>query len=447
MKNIFFTTNIFLVRIGFVFIMSIGLLTSFLSFSQTNFFNGGIAVTVDPNTILYVGGNVVNNVNGLIHNKGNIYLTGDWTNNEPSGCLDPTTGTVILYGASQTIQGTTGAQTTTFNNLDCQGIGTKTLNINTVVGGNTGVLSLNSDALDLNSNTLIVTNPAASAITRSTGYVISETDPTVGYGKIAWTIGNTADNYTYPFGTASGAYIPFMYNVTSPGTQSTNGNIAVATYPTGVIANPNNRPLPAGVSNLNDANGNESAPNCADRFWTIDNANYSTNPIANITFTYRDEEWDGSIAGSTNNIVEDSLRGWMWNGTQWQNPSLGSVNTIANTVTISGVSSSAPWTLKANATIPVECGNLAVPNAFSPNGDGHSDLFVLQRWANCVSKFSFVIFDRWGEKVFETEDASKSWDGTYNGKHLDAAVFVYIINATMTSGEKITKKGNISLIR
>lgn len=445
MKNIFFTSNILNARYRFVLTISIGLLTSFLSYSQTKFYNGGTDVTVYPNTILYVDGHVSNNVQGFIHNQGDIYLTGDWTNNEPSGCLDPTTGTVILYGAAQTIQ---GAQTTTFHNLDCQGIGTKTLNINTIVGGNTGALSLHSDPFDLNSNRLTVSNPSTAAITRTSGYIISETDPIIGYGIIQWNLGTGSSNYTYPFGTTSGTYIPFLYNVTSAGIeQSAIGNISVATYPTTVTSSPNNRPLPTGVTDLNDASGNESAVTCADRFWNLDAANYSTNPTANITFTYRDAEWDASISGSTNNINEDSLLAWRWNGTLWQNPTLGSLNASANTLTVSGINYSAPWTLKAVEPIPNICGNFPVPNAFSPNNDGHSDLFILHGWENCVSSFSIYIFDRWGEKVFETKNSAIGWDGNYKGKPLDPAVFVYFINAESLTGDKITKKGNISLIR
>ncbi len=90
---------------------------------------------------------------------------------------------------------------------------------------------------------------------------------------------------------------------------------------------------------------------------------------------------------------------------------------------------------------------IAVPTAFSPNNDGHNDLFILHGFENCVTAFSFVIFDRWGEKVFETENPATSWDGVYKGKTLNSAVFVYYINATLNSGEKVTKKGNISLIR
>src|ERR1041385_6457116 len=92
------------------------------SFSQITFINKGIDITVAPNCTTFVDGHIVNNANGFIHNSGNIFLTGDWSNNEPSGCLDPTTGTVILYGGNEFIQGN---QTTTFNNLDCAGNGTK----------------------------------------------------------------------------------------------------------------------------------------------------------------------------------------------------------------------------------------------------------------------------------------------------------------------------------
>ncbi|MES2284987.1 MAG: gliding motility-associated C-terminal domain-containing protein [Bacteroidota bacterium] len=425
------------------FIMSFSLFASFFSFSQTNFYNGGTDITVYPNTILFVDGHVSNTVQGFIHNQGDIYLTGDWTNSEPLGCLDPTTGTVILSGATQTIQGT---QTTTFNNLDLQGVGTKTLDINTIVAGNTGVLSLNSNTFDLNSKTVIVTNPASTAITRTSGYIISETDPGPGYGRIQWNLGNTSSNYTYPFGTISGTYIPFLYDVTSAGAQSTIGNISVATYPTSVTSIPNNRPLPSGVTNLNAFSGDESDVTCADRFWVVDATNYSSNPTADLTFTYRDDEWD-LTGGSTNDIVEDSLKGWMWSGIQWQNPAFGTCNVTNNTVNVTGINTYAPWTLNAGEPPPYVCSELTTPNAFSPNNDGRSDLFILQGWEKCITSFYFAIFNRWGEKVFETENIAEGWDGTYKGKPLDPAVFVYYIKAKDLTGEEVNKKGNISLIR
>lgn len=91
--------------------------------------------------------------------------------------------------------------------------------------------------------------------------------------------------------------------------------------------------------------------------------------------------------------------------------------------------------------------DLAVPNAFSPNDDGHNDIFCLQGWSNCIQTFNIYIFDRWGEKVFESTDAGFCWDGTYRGKALDPAVFVYFITATFSNDNKVESKGNISLIR
>jgi gliding motility-associated-like protein len=90
---------------------------------------------------------------------------------------------------------------------------------------------------------------------------------------------------------------------------------------------------------------------------------------------------------------------------------------------------------------------LLVPNAFSPNNDGHNDRLCLQGWSQCISNFKIIIYDRWGEKVFESSDASFCWDGVYKGKALDPAVFVYYITADLPNAEKVEKKGNISLIR
>lgn len=104
---------------------------------------------------------------------------------------------------------------------------------------------------------------------------------------------------------------------------------------------------------------------------------------------------------------------------------------------------------KACVTILVGCefaGDLSVPNAFTPNGDGINDEFCLQGWKDCISDFKITIFDRWGEMVFASDKPDFCWDGTNRGKQLDGEVVVYVISA---SGKKdnIHKKGTISLIR
>jgi gliding motility-associated-like protein len=96
-------------------------------------------------------------------------------------------------------------------------------------------------------------------------------------------------------------------------------------------------------------------------------------------------------------------------------------------------------------TLEIDCGDVFVPSAFSPNNDGENDLVCA--YGNCLESFVFVIYNRWGEKVFESSDKNTCWDGTWKGKELNSAVFVYILEGTLITNEKVTLKGNISLIR
>ena len=60
---------------------------------------------------------------------------------------------------------------------------------------------------------------------------------------------------------------------------------------------------------------------------------------------------------------------------------------------------------------------------------------------------SFNIFDRWGNKVFESTDPNVCWDGNFNGQPLDPAVFVYHLSAALSNGERVERQGNITLMR
>jgi gliding motility-associated-like protein len=96
-------------------------------------------------------------------------------------------------------------------------------------------------------------------------------------------------------------------------------------------------------------------------------------------------------------------------------------------------------------TIDYECGEVFVPNAFSPNGDGENDVECV--FGRCIQSMYFAIYDRWGEKVFESTDQKQCWDGTYRGQLMNTAVFEYYLKATLVTGAAINKKGNISLVR
>ena len=88
--------------------------------------------------------------------------------------------------------------------------------------------------------------------------------------------------------------------------------------------------------------------------------------------------------------------------------------------------------------------DIFVPNAFSPNGDNSNDVLFVR--SGFITELEFKIFDRWGEKVFETNDIAEGWDGTYKGKPVDPAVFVYYLDAVCADGQTFFQKGNVTVV-
>jgi gliding motility-associated-like protein len=95
--------------------------------------------------------------------------------------------------------------------------------------------------------------------------------------------------------------------------------------------------------------------------------------------------------------------------------------------------------------VDINCGDFFIPNVFSPNDDGLND--VINVHGRCISTFNLQIFNRWGEKVFETSTLENSWDGTFRGKKMDSGVFVYKADGVSIDGQSFKMKGNITLIR
>lgn len=86
-----------------------------------------------------------------------------------------------------------------------------------------------------------------------------------------------------------------------------------------------------------------------------------------------------------------------------------------------------------------------VPDVFSPNGDGENDILYVR--GTGIKEVNFVVYDRLGEKIFESNDITKGWDGSFNGSPLNSAVFIYYLSATLFNEKEIKTKGDITLIR
>ena len=85
------------------------------------------------------------------------------------------------------------------------------------------------------------------------------------------------------------------------------------------------------------------------------------------------------------------------------------------------------------------------PNAFSPDGDGNNDVFKFKGMG--IETFELMIFDRWGELLFQTNDINMGWDGTYKGRPVPVGVYVYKVKAA--SYEKVVSRltGSVNLIK
>ena len=91
-----------------------------------------------------------------------------------------------------------------------------------------------------------------------------------------------------------------------------------------------------------------------------------------------------------------------------------------------------------------------IPNAFTPDGDGINDVFRV--FGKGFPSFHFLIFDRWGTKLFEATDQNAGWDGTFRGKPSPPGVYVYYVDVEFFSGLAPVEyykhqKGSVTLIR
>lgn len=89
--------------------------------------------------------------------------------------------------------------------------------------------------------------------------------------------------------------------------------------------------------------------------------------------------------------------------------------------------------------------NIFVPTAFTPNGDGVNDIWMVR--ADVKVDISVAIYNRWGEKVFESNDIQRGWDGVYNGSVSENGSYAYYLTIICENQLQYFSKGSISLIR
>ncbi|MEI6697222.1 MAG: gliding motility-associated C-terminal domain-containing protein [Bacteroidota bacterium] len=93
------------------------------------------------------------------------------------------------------------------------------------------------------------------------------------------------------------------------------------------------------------------------------------------------------------------------------------------------------------------CGEpyIFIPNGFTPNNDLQNDVFFVR--SEILTEMDIKVFDRWGEKVFESNTTQNGWDGKYKSEYCQPGVFVYYFKGKCQNQKYFEKKGNLTLIR
>ena len=160
-------------------------------------------------------------------------------------------------------------------------------------------------------------------------------------------------------------------------------------------------------------------------------------------------------------VTTDCVKGIMLNGSgdglpSWE-PALGLSDTSSFDVNAAPTNTTVYYltvdngTCKAtdSLTVTAECSSIYVPNAFSPNDDGLNDIFMALGMD--IKEFKLIIFNRWGEKIFETQDINLGWDGNYRGSKAPQGIYVWELEASDKNGKPllndIQSKGIVSLVR
>ncbi|HTA27273.1 MAG TPA: gliding motility-associated C-terminal domain-containing protein, partial [Bacteroidia bacterium] len=122
------------------------------------------------------------------------------------------------------------------------------------------------------------------------------------------------------------------------------------------------------------------------------------------------------------------------------NPTVTTTYTLITT-TAAGCTASSLVTI----TVEIPCADFFVPNVFTPNDNGINDTYLIK--VKFMSDYQIDIFNRWGKKVFSSDNPDNPWDGNIDGSPASAGVYYYILRSTCENGESFEKHGFLHLIR
>jgi len=371
----------------------------------------GVTTNVTDNVFVNDQGSLVNDTGGIINNNGTIILTGDLVNN--SIFVSGNNSNINLEGGIQDIG---GSASTTFNNLEIAGTDNKTESISSKVRS---TLNFTANKFIIGNNNLTLLPDA-----NITGFDNDRFVVTNGTGFLQKNELTKEIDYTFPVGTDVSFlnYKPVILNYF--GTTDT-FSVRVEPGPSPVVG--------------------FSLPECVLYTYYVKEANQTGN-TGTLTLG-----WNHNATDEGGALDENSLRMWQFDGSNWNtlqgtNGYLTGTNGTDREYKTQDFAISDFYGSKSRFMIKSEVATqLFIPEAFSPNNDGHNDILYVR--GKGIQFLQFAVYDRWGEKVFESDDITKGWDGTYKGVKLSTGVFNYYVKAIYYDGTKVEKKGDVTLFK
>lgn len=312
--------------------------------------------------------------------------------------------------------------TVTSTDESCAGIGDATASVVVSPSGtynyswNTVPVQIGTTATNLNAGSYIVTIDGNTVCTnlQTLQVLVSPVTFSATTNTVATSCAGVTDGIAF-VQTSNASLYSYSWNTAPVQTTDTAFNLATGNYTVDV----NGPGLCFPVSlNVNVQEGNSGVPQS---FLGSDTSTCSGNTIVIHAGNFSSYQWnDGSDSSF---LLTDK-------------PGLYSVSVVT---TIGCTSSD---------TIFVEekcLDDVVVPNSFTPNDDGSNDIFY--GYGIEVKSFNMKIFDRWGEKIFESDSILEGWDGTYHSHHVYNCIYVWVVTYSMDGVTMKTKKGSVALIR
>lgn len=170
-------------------------------------------------------------------------------------------------------------------------------------------------------------------------------------------------------------------------------------------------------------------------------------PVANFTFT------DSLFAPATITVDNLTVGGntylWTWGDV------LGIKNTEFEPSHVYQHAGQYPITLIAYSyrgctdtltkVVNIQRVTLFVPTVFTPNEDGYNDEFFVPSYG--LSALTISIYNRWGQKIFESDNPDFRWDGTHKGALVPEGVYVWVVKATGKNGNPYQQEGTVTIVR